>query len=277
MLEVLECCDAGGLGERADIERPAHPVQHVDHVRRRVQPAQAQRGEPEQLGEGAGHDHVAGTLHQLLTARVVVAADVLGIGGIDHQQHVVGQAGMQAQKLLARQIAAGRVVGIGDEDRARPAGDARQHGVDVGPEVALGCCDRGRTDRERAEPVHQEAVRAVEHLVAGPGIGAHQQLDQLVGAGAADHALGIEVEAGADRLAQRPGTAVRVTVHDRDRRAQGRDRPGARPERRLVGRELDDIRHALDLGLAADVGLDLQNAGARPQRCHGFSFSRSNG
>ena len=58
VLEILERRDPGDLGKRADVERPADPMQHVDHGRLGVQPAEAQRREPEQLREGAGHHHV---------------------------------------------------------------------------------------------------------------------------------------------------------------------------------------------------------------------------
>ncbi len=56
---------------------------------------------------------------QLDAGFVVVAADILGIGRVEHQQDILrGKAGMQAAHLLERHIGAGRVVGIGQEHDA---------------------------------------------------------------------------------------------------------------------------------------------------------------
>ena len=54
----------------------------------------------EQLGEGAGHHHVVGAIDQLDAGAVVVRADVLGIGGVDHQEHVVRQTRVQTRQLV---------------------------------------------------------------------------------------------------------------------------------------------------------------------------------
>ena len=89
--------------------------------------------------------------------------------------------------------------------RVRLAMRAEQR-VDVGASIALGRGHRHGADPERAQLVHQEAVRAVEHLVARTGVGAHQELDQLVGAGAADDPVGIELEAAADRPRAAPAS-----------------------------------------------------------------------
>src|SRR3546814_1803967 len=51
--------------------------------------------------------------------------------------------------------------------------------------------------------VHEEAVLAVEHLVARACVGAHQQADQLVGAGAADDARSVQRFRFGNGLAQR--------------------------------------------------------------------------
>ena len=199
------------LRRRRDVERAAQAMQDVDHRGRPVQPAEAQRGEAEQLGEGPGHDHVVGAVDQLDAGGVVVGADVFGIGGIDHQQHVIGQPAVQPRELVGRKVAAGRVVGVGDEQHPRPAAKACQQRVDVGAELALGRRYGHRPDPERAELVDQEAVRAVEHLVAGTGIGAHQQLDQFVRARAAHDPGRVQAESGrrarrASRRHRRPGS-----------------------------------------------------------------------
>src|SRR3546814_10968610 len=56
--------DAGGLGRLAYVEGAAHAVQHVDHRRRAVGPAEAQGGQPMDLREGAQHDDVVAGLDE---------------------------------------------------------------------------------------------------------------------------------------------------------------------------------------------------------------------
>src|SRR6185312_10738686 len=111
--------------------------------------------------------------------------------------------------------------------------------------------------------VHEKAVPAVDDLVAGPGIGARQEADELVGAGAADDARRIEPVAPGDRLAQRHRPAIGIAVDLLRLGAIGLDGARARTERALVRGEADDARHALDLGLAADIGSDVEDAGPR--------------
>ena len=58
----------------------------------------------------------------------------------------------------------------------------------------------GRADGDR---VDEESVLRVDRLVAGRDIGLGEQGQELVGAGAADDAVGVEPVGGGDRLAQR--------------------------------------------------------------------------
>ena len=77
-----------------------------------------------------------------------------------------------------------------------------EDGVDVGAAVALGHLDRGGAGGERGDPVHAEAVLGVDHLAARAGVGLGEEGDDLVGAGAADDAGGVEAVHLADRPAQ---------------------------------------------------------------------------
>src|SRR3546814_10969905 len=94
-------------------EGAAHAVQHVNHRQRAVGPAEAQGGQPVDLREGAQHDDVVAGLDEGGGLRVVGRRDVLGIGGVDHQQPVVRQALVQAAERGLRTVAAGRVVRVG--------------------------------------------------------------------------------------------------------------------------------------------------------------------
>ena len=106
-------------------------------------------------------------------------------------------------------------------------------------------------------------MRGVDRLVAVGEIGARQQIEQIVGAGAADDAGGIEPERAADRLAQLGRRAVRIILEMLADRVVGRDRLRARPERRLVGRQLEDLGDARRAALAGHIGVDVEHAGAR--------------
>ena len=85
---------------RLTLNGPRSAVDHVDDAGRRRHPAEPQAGEAVELGEGAGHDDVLGLVDQFDARFVVVAADILGIGRVDHQQHVLRQAGVQAPHLV---------------------------------------------------------------------------------------------------------------------------------------------------------------------------------
>ena len=56
--------DPRGLCRLTDVEGSAHTVQHIHHRRRRIGPAEAQRRQTVDLGEGAQHDNVVGLLDQ---------------------------------------------------------------------------------------------------------------------------------------------------------------------------------------------------------------------
>ena len=93
--------DAGRLRRARDVERHAQPVQHVGDGRRAVGPAEPGAAQAVDLREGAGDDDVAGLVDQLDAGVVVVGVDVLGVGGVDHQQHARRQALAQAPHLVA--------------------------------------------------------------------------------------------------------------------------------------------------------------------------------
>ena len=80
---------------------------------------------------------------------------------------------------------------------------ARENGVDVGGVVLLRRDHGLGAGAERGDRVHQKAVRGMNRLVAIGQIGARDQVEQVVGAGAANDARRIEAEDAADRFAQR--------------------------------------------------------------------------
>src|SRR5690349_24563694 len=114
--------------------------------------------------------------------------------------------------------------------------------------------------------LHEKAVAAVDHFIAGTGIAAGEELDELVGAGAADDARSVESVAPRQRLAQLDRAAIGITVELAGNRAIGGHRAWARAKRALVRGKPDEPVDALDLGLAADIGSDVEDARTRLRR-----------
>ena len=197
---------------------------------------------------------------------VVVGPHIFGIGRVEHEEDVVGEAGAEPLHLVEGKIGAGRIVGVGDEHHARGGAHAGEDGIDIRGEVGLGCCDRGRAPRQDRDLVNEEAVLAVDRLIARAEIGLRQQVQQLVGARAAHDVAGIEPVKLGKRLAQGPRRAVGVAREERGGGEIGLDRARAWPERGLVGGELDHGVRARERARARHVGRDVENAwtGARP-------------
>ena len=103
-------------------------------------------------------------------------------------------------------------------------------------------------------------MAAVQHLVARPGIAAREQTDKLVGAGAADDAFGIETEMGGDGMAQLGRGAVGIPENLVCDIAIGGNSLWTGAERALVRGKTDDALRAGDLGFAADIRRDVENA-----------------
>ena len=249
---------------RRDVERPADAVHRIDDMGRPEHPADAQRGETVDLREGVGHHGVFGGRHQFDADLVVVARHVIGIGGVEHQQHMRRQSGAQPLDLVERQIGPGRVVRVGEPHQFGARRDQFQDRIDVGGEIGLG---RDHVDgavglgRDR---IHQKAVGGGDRLVAMAEIDVRQQIEDFVGAGAADDAVGIEPEGAADRLAQHARGSFRIILQMRRGFLVDRDGLRRRAERRLVGGQLEHLAARLrHRALARRVGRNIENAGIR--------------
>ena len=113
MRGVLDRRDRRQHRRRRHVEGSADPVHGIDDMGRAEHPADPKRRQPVNLGEGVGHHRVLGGRHQFDADLVVVARHVIGIGRVQHQQHVRRQAGAQPLDFVERQIGPGRVVRIG--------------------------------------------------------------------------------------------------------------------------------------------------------------------
>ena len=109
---------------------------------------------------------------------------------------------MEPRQLGARQEAAGRIVRVGEEDHARPLGHAAEQRIDVGAVVRVGRHHQRRAAAPRGDVVDREAIADVDHFVARPGEGLRGEIEQLVGAGAADDPRRIDAVQRAERRAQ---------------------------------------------------------------------------
>ena len=168
---------------------------------------------------------------------------------------------MQPLHLVERQAGAGRIVRVGEEDDFRLRRHPREDGVDIGGEIRLRRHHRFGARAQRHDRIDQKAMRGVDRLVAIDQIGVRQQMQEIVGAGAADDAVGIEPERVPDRLAQLDGRTVRIILEMIGGGLVGRDRARARPERRLVRRQLEYLGHARRAALAGHIGRDIEHAG----------------
>src|SRR5262249_59182999 len=102
----------------------------------------------------------------------------------------------------------------------------------------------------------QKRVCGVNRRVAVVEIGVGDEVQEVVGARAADDAARIEPERAPDRLAQRGRVAVGVVLQVFTDRVIGGDRLWARSERRLVRRQLEHAGDARGLALAPRVRID---------------------
>ena len=227
-------------------------------------PADPQRREAVNLGKRVGHHGVFGGRHQFDTDLVVVARYVIRIGGIEHQQHMRRQSGAHPLDLVERQIGARRVVRIGEPHELGARRDQLEDRIDVGGKVGLGRDHVDGAVRHGRDRIHQKAVGGADGLVAVAEIGMRQQIEDFVGAGAADDAVGIEPEGAADRLAQHARRTFRIILQMISRFLVDRDRLRRRSEWRFVGRQLEHLAARLrHRALARRVGRNLENAGIR--------------
>ncbi len=108
---------------------------------------------------------------------------------------------MQAFHFIERQTGAGRIIRVGEEDNPGLARHRLEDGVDVGGVIGFRHGNRPRAGAERDDRIDQKAMRGVDRLVAVAEIGVGEQVQEIVGTGAADDTVGIESERASDRLA----------------------------------------------------------------------------
>jgi len=180
---------------------------------------------------------------------------------------------MQPRDFGARREGAGRIVRVGDEHDSGALGDRGEDRVDVGGVVAVVDDDGLGTDATRGDLVDRETVADVDDLVAGAGIGARDQMQDLVRAGAVDDARRIEVVMRRQCLAQRGRAGVGITFQRPVGGIERGLRCGAGAERVFVRRQLDHRAAIVGRRATGRVRRDPQNPGLRRgcghDVCHG--------
>ena len=195
-----------------DVERQADAVDGLLDRQRRIAEADAQTAQAVQLGEGAGDDDVGRRARQIKSAFPVRLGNELGVGFIDHQDDVGGQARVQAADLLARGVAAGRIGRVRQIDQLRPLIDQGQHGVDVGAEIRFGRQPDFRLTGAGGNLIGDEGVLAGDDVVPGLQIGLIQQGEDLVRAVAEDQTFRLQPMRLSHGGAQTVGSAVGIEV-----------------------------------------------------------------
>ncbi len=225
--------------------------------------------------ERPGHDRVVGGRDQLDPGLVVVSAHVFAVGRVENEEDVLGKLGAQPADVVDRDVGARRVVRIGEEHELRARGDRGEDVVHAGSEVGFRRDDRRATRRQGRDPVDEKPVLGEDRFVAGAEIGLGEQVQQFVGARAADDPVGVEPVGGRDCLAQRRRGAVRIACEFPGARLERLNGFGTRPEWGFIGRQDDRIGITLGLVAAGDIGLDIHNRAAwlRTAQRHGCSPS----
>src|SRR5262245_36447388 len=95
MRRILDRRDPGHDGRSIDVEGSADPVHGVDHMRRSVEPAQAQGCEAVDLRERTAHDDIVRGRNEFNPGLVIIARHIFGIRRVEHEQHMRRQARVQ--------------------------------------------------------------------------------------------------------------------------------------------------------------------------------------
>ena len=103
-----------------------------------------------------------------------------------------------------------------------------------------------------------------DRLVADAEVGVRQHRQDLVGAGAANDAVGVQPVARRDRSPQQSCRSIGIALQCAGDILERGDRLGAWPQRRFVGRQLYRLDPGGKLALARNVSVDFQNARLGP-------------
>ena len=232
-------------------------------------------------------DEPATLLEQLLDAVGVVGiVDVLEVGLVEHDEHVLGQRVEEGDELTAAVARAGGVVRVADVDELRARADRGRQRGEVVPQVAQRHLLRHGAELHGVEHVARERRPAADDLVARLERRLREQVDHPVRTGTDDDLLEPDPVTLGERSPQLVDAAVGVTVQAACSAFDRLDRSRERRIGAFVGSELDDARetelalHLLDrlAGLVRDERRQRrpQEAVFRHSAALPFDFLRQN-
>ncbi len=235
---VVQRSQCPGQCQVIDVERLAYPVHQVGDLRRGQGVADAQTGQAVDLGERAADNQIREVLQPAGRINPLGCRDVLVVGLVEDDHHVLRNAFEEGAHLGIRQEVAGRVVRVGDPHDAGIRTDGRQHGIEVVAVVPGRRDDQLGPGRQRGQRIHgkgmlgedggaprrqEDAGDQVEHIIR-----AVAQNDLILGNATPFGHLGDEVE------------LVRVALDPADGFLDGLPGLRAHAQRVLVGGQLDD-------------------------------------
>src|SRR5439155_6690951 len=103
-----------------------------------------------------------------------------------------GQTALQTLDLIEAHVGAGRIVRIGEKYDLGALAHRGENGIHVGRIAYLRRYHGGRAGAERRDGINKKAVSRMNGFVAVLEVGISEQIQQIVGPGAANNAVGIE-------------------------------------------------------------------------------------
>ena len=141
--------------------------------------------------------------------------DILHVSAVQYEDHIFRQPVRQSRDLVPAQHRAGRVCRVGDEDQTGFFGHRVQNAIDIDDTVAFGHIHRIGPCGQCGDPVHGEAVGAVDHFRTSAAIGIAQKGDDLVRPGAADDPVRVQIMHFGNRRAKRCMVGGRIAMQFR--------------------------------------------------------------
>ena len=131
MIVVGQGCLGGHHGRGIDVERLAHPVQHIGNLRVADAIADTQAGQAMNLGEGARYHQVRVFLQTFNPIRVVTFLHVFEVGLVQHHDHPLRNARQELIQGMGIEPGASGVVRVGHENHPGALGHRLSHGRQV--------------------------------------------------------------------------------------------------------------------------------------------------
>ena len=179
-LVIVQGRQRSGQCQVIDVERLAHAVHQIGNLGRGQAVANAQAGQAVDLGEGAADEQIRKILEPGRRIDALGSRDVLVVGLVEDNDHILGNAREEGAHLGIRQEIAGRIVRIGDPDNARIRADGRTHGIKIVTVVLGRRSDQLGTGRQRSQRIHREGMLGENGGTTGGQENAGDQVEHII-------------------------------------------------------------------------------------------------